>query len=151
NLVRLYEVGQHDSLPYFTMEFVSGGTLARKLDGTPLPPEEAARLVQQLAEGMRYAHERGIVHRDLKPANVLLANAGRIPEDRQSPGDGRPSLTEWTPKITDFGLAKRVEAGSGMTATGAILGTPSYMAPEQAEGKGKQAGPPADIYALGAI
>lgn len=134
NLVRLYEVGQQQGLPFFTLEFVSGGSLTKKLAGTPLPPTVAAGLVKQLADGMHYAHERGIVHRDLKPANVLMTKSS-------------PSV----PKITDFGLARRVDGSSGLTATGAILGTPSYMAPEQAEGKGKEAGPATDIYALGAV
>jgi WD40 repeat protein/tRNA A-37 threonylcarbamoyl transferase component Bud32 len=132
HIVQLYDFGQHEGLPFFTLEFVPGGSLADKLNGTPLPPKEAARAVEQLARGVHYAHGKGIVHRDLKPANVLLAEGG-------------------TPKVTDFGLAKRVEVGAGLTATGAILGTPSYMAPEQAGGHGKRVGPAADVYALGAI
>jgi serine/threonine protein kinase len=132
NIVQLFESNQQDGLPYFTLEFVSGGSLSQKLAGVPLPPRAAAKLTEQLAAGIHYAHQRGIVHRDLKPANVLLAEDG-------------------TPKITDFGLAKRVQAGSGLTASGAIMGTPSYMAPEQAGGAGKHVGPPADVYALGAI
>jgi eukaryotic-like serine/threonine-protein kinase len=131
NIVQLFESGQHDGLPYFTLEFVSGGSLSQKLAGVPLPPADAARLVEELARAIHYAHERGIVHRDLKPANVLLQSA--------------------VLKITDFGLAKRVESGAGLTASGAIMGTPSYMAPEQAAGGGKHVGPAADIYALGAI
>jgi hypothetical protein len=132
HIVQLYDFGQHEGLPFFTLEFVPGGSLADKLNGTPLPPKEAARVVEQLARAVQYAHGKGIVHRDLKPANVLLAEGG-------------------TPKVTDFGLAKRVEVGTGLTATGAILGTPSYMAPEQAGGHGKRGGPAADVYALGAI
>src|SRR5262249_44669798 len=132
NVVQLFESGQHNGLPFFTLEYVPGGSLADKLKGVPLPPAEAAKLVGQVARGGHYAHPRGIVHRDLKPGNVLLAEDG-------------------TPKVTDFGLARRVEAGSGLTATGAVMGTPSYMAPEQAEGKGKEATPAADTYALGAI
>jgi WD40 repeat protein len=132
HIVQLYDFGQHDGLPFFTLEYVPGGSLADKLNGTPLPPKEAARVVEQLARGVHYAHGKGIVHRDLKPANVLLAEGG-------------------TPKVTDFGLAKRVEVGTGLTATGAILGTPSYMAPEQAGGHGKRVGPAVDVYALGAI
>ena len=128
---RSFETGQIDGLPYFALEFVEGGSLAGKLDGTPLPPHEAAKLVGLLAGGMHYAHRQGIVHRDLKPANVLLTKDG-------------------TPKITDFGLAKKVEGGGGLTQSGAIMGTPSYMAPEQAGGK-KGVGPAADVYALGAI
>jgi tRNA A-37 threonylcarbamoyl transferase component Bud32/putative hemolysin len=132
HIVQLFEFGQHDGLPFFTLEFVPGGSLAAKLNGAPLPAQEAARVVEQVARGVHYAHGKGIVHRDLKPANVLLAEDG-------------------TPKVTDFGLAKRVEVGTGLTATGAILGTPSYMAPEQAGGHGKRVGPAADVYALGAI
>jgi hypothetical protein len=132
HVVQLYDFGQHDGLPFFTLEFVGGGSLADKLKDTPLPPREAAGLVEQLARGMAYAHGHGIVHRDLKPANVLLTEDG-------------------TPKLTDFGLAKRVEVGSGLTVSGAIIGTPSYMAPEQAGGDAKRVGPAADVYALGAV
>jgi WD40 repeat protein/tetratricopeptide (TPR) repeat protein/tRNA A-37 threonylcarbamoyl transferase component Bud32 len=132
HIVHLYDFGQQEGLPFFTLEFVPGGSLADKLNGTPVPPKEAARVVEQLAHGVHYAHGKGIVHRDLKPANVLLAEGG-------------------TPKVTDFGLAKRVQVGTGLTATGAILGTPSYMAPEQAGGQGKRVGPAVDVYALGAI
>jgi WD40 repeat protein/tRNA A-37 threonylcarbamoyl transferase component Bud32 len=132
HVVHLLDYGQQQGLPYLTLEFVPGGSLADKLRDTPLPPGEAARLVELLAEGMHYAHGKGIVHRDLKPHNVLLAEDG-------------------TPKITDFGLAKRLEVGSGLTASGAVMGTPSYMAPEQVSGDGKRVGPLADVYALGAI
>ncbi|HQR06250.1 MAG TPA: WD40 repeat domain-containing serine/threonine-protein kinase [Gemmatales bacterium] len=128
-IVQLYEFGSHEGHPYFALEYVAGGTLEKKLSGTPLPPREAATLVEKLARAMQAAHDLGIVHRDLKPANVLLTPAG-------------------DPKITDFGLAK--SGGSNLTATGAILGTPSYMAPEQADGQ-KSVGTPADVYALGAI
>jgi WD40 repeat protein len=130
NIVQVYEVGEHDGLPYFSLEYCGGGTLERKLAGTPLPPAEAAALVETLAHAMQAAHERGVIHRDLKPANVLLAEDG-------------------TPKITDFGLAKKLDEQS-QTATGAVMGTPSYMAPEQAGG-GKDLGPACDVYALGAI
>jgi hypothetical protein len=132
HIVQLYEFGQHDGLPFFTLEFVPGGSLTDKLSETTLTPKEAARLVEQLAHGVHYAHGKGIVHRDLKPGNVLLAEDG-------------------TPKVTDFGLAKRLEVGTGLTASGAIMGTPTYMAPEQAGGHGKRVGPLADVYALGAI
>ncbi len=132
DIVQLFESSQHDGMPYFTLEYVPGGSLARKIGGVPLPPRQAARLLERLARATHHAHEHGIVHRDLKPANVLLAEDG-------------------SPKITDFGLAKRLEAGEGLTATGAVMGTPAYMAPEQARGLGKHVGPAADTYALGAI
>jgi hypothetical protein len=131
NVVQIHEVGEHDGLPFFSLEFCPGGNLERKLGGTPLPPREAARLVQALARAMQAAHERGIVHRDLKPANVLLAADG-------------------APKVTDFGLAKKLD-DVGQTQPGTIVGTPSYMAPEQAGGRTQEVGPAADVYALGAI
>jgi serine/threonine protein kinase/Flp pilus assembly protein TadD len=167
NIVQVFEAGQHQGLPYFTMEFVPGGTLANKLQGTPLPPSEAARLVEQVACGVHHAHQKGIVHRDLKPGNILLTVAsGRGPvaskkvADSQSPAVGKgkepaQATDHWpmatVPKVSDFGLAKRVEVGSALTASGAVMGTPSYMAPEQASGEAKRVGPAADVYALGAI
>jgi eukaryotic-like serine/threonine-protein kinase len=130
NIVQIFEVGEHGEMPFLSLEFCGGGSLAKKLAGTPLPPTEAAALVQTLARGMQAAHDKGVIHRDLKPANVLLADDG-------------------TPKITDFGLAKKLDE-AGQTQTGAVMGTPSYMAPEQADGK-KQVGPLTDVYALGAV
>jgi WD40 repeat protein len=135
HIVHVYEVGEHDGYPFFSLEFCAGGSLDRHLAGTPLPPATAAQLVEMLARGVQAAHEKGIVHRDLKPANVLLRDAGPLPG---------------TPRITDFGLAKKMDDGAGQTRTGSILGTPAYMAPEQAEGK-KDLGPAVDVYALGAI
>jgi hypothetical protein len=133
NIVQLYEIGTHNDCPFFTLEFCEGGALDAKLGGHPLPPREAAALVETLSRAMQVAHEAGIVHRDLKPQNVLLAADG-------------------SPKVTDFGLAKRVgEGASDLTASGAVLGTPSYMAPEQAAGRHKEVGHLADVYALGAI
>ncbi|TMQ30657.1 MAG: serine/threonine protein kinase, partial [Planctomycetota bacterium] len=132
HIVQVHDVGEHDGRPYFTMEFVEGGSLAQKLAGTPQPARQAAALVASLAEAVQVAHQGGIVHRDLKPANVLLAADG-------------------TPKITDFGLARRLEGGAGVTQSGVPLGTPSYMAPEQARGQTRAIGPAMDVYALGAI
>jgi WD40 repeat protein/tRNA A-37 threonylcarbamoyl transferase component Bud32 len=132
NIVQIYEVGEVDGKPFFSLEFVEGGSLADKLDGTPLPSPQCARLVETLAKAVHAAHQRGIVHRDLKPANVLLT------------ADGQP-------KITDFGLAKQLDSEKGQTQSGAIMGTPSYMAPEQAGGKSKDIGPATDVYALGTI
>jgi predicted Ser/Thr protein kinase len=130
NIVRVHEVGEHGGLPYFSLEFCPGGSLEKRLDGTPWEPRRAARLVETLARAMHAAHQKGLVHRDLKPANVLLAEDG-------------------TPQVSDFGLAKCLDV-PGLTQTGAIVGTPSYMAPEQASGR-KDIGPAADVYALGAI
>ena len=130
-IVPVYEVGEHEGLPYFSMALVEGETLAQRLARGPLPPREAAELVRPVAQAMAYAHERGVVHRDLKPSNILVGTDGR-------------------PRVTDFGIAKRVEEDSGLTATGQILGTPCYMAPEQATGT-KDIGPAADVYALGVV
>jgi tetratricopeptide (TPR) repeat protein len=155
NIVQIYEVGQHDGLPYFSLEFCGGGTLEKKLAGTPLAPREAAALVAKLAEAMQAAHDRGVIHRDLKPANILLqiddcrlTIAERA--ERVSDRSAIANLQSAIPKITDFGLAKKLDE-VGKTQTGAIMGTPSYMAPEQAAGKSKELGPACDIYALGAI
>ena len=131
NIVQVHEVGEHEGKPFFSMEFCSGGGLDKKLNATPLPPAEAARLVQTLARAVQAAHDKGVIHRDLKPANVLLTADG-------------------TPKVTDFGLAKRMDT-AGRTQSGAFLGTASYAAPEQAAGKTKEMGPGTDVYALGAI
>src|SRR4051812_9134049 len=132
HIVQLHEVGEHDGLPFFSLEFCNGGSLDRKLQGKPLPGPEAAELVELLGRAMHYAHGRGVVHRDLKPANILLVS-----------GES-PSLTTHQPKITDFGLAKRLDEGSEVSRSGSVVGTPSYMAPEQAEGRGKDIGPAAD-------
>jgi len=151
NIVRVYEVGQKDGQPYFSLEFVEGGSLDRLLGGTPQEPRVAATLVEKLARAIHYAHQHGIIHRDLKPANVLLSS--EIPsasETTTTDAFDTCALATATPKIADFGLAKRLQADSGQTQTGAILGTPSYMAPEQAAGQ-KGVGAPVDIYALGAI
>jgi WD40 repeat protein len=132
NVVQIHHIGEADGLPFLELEYLDGGSLDRHLDGTPWPARRAAALVEPLARGVAEAHRLGLVHRDLKPSNVLLS-------------------AEDVPKVSDFGLAKAVAADSGLTATGSILGTPSYMAPEQAGGKTREVGPAADVYALGAI
>jgi serine/threonine-protein kinase len=132
NVVQVYDVGDADGRPYFTMELVEGGSLSQKLAGAPQPAAWAASLVATLAGAVHVAHQRGVVHRDLKPANVLLTEDGM-------------------PKVTDFGLARRLEEGGGLTLSGQPLGTPSYMAPEQARGEKGAIGPATDVYALGAI
>ncbi len=131
HIVQIYEIGQHNGCPYYSLEFAEGGSLAQKLDGRPWPAEQAARLIETLAQAVHAAHQQGIVHRDLKPGNVLLTATGH-------------------PKVTDFGVAKRLDSNLGHTRTGAVVGTPGYMAPEQAEGK-RAVGPAADVYSLGAI
>src|SRR5262245_39836033 len=147
NIVQIHEVGEQDGRPYFALEYVDGGSLSRKLAGTPLPARQAAQLVETLARAMHHAHLQGIVHRDLKPANVLLAPAsGAGALTLGSPETAGGSWVKWMPKITDFGLARQMDDDAGPTRSGMIIGTPSYMAPEQAQGKGKTAGPAADVY-----
>ncbi len=131
NIVQIYDIGEHDGLPYFSLEMCPGGSLDKLLHHEPQAPEKAAALLEKLARGMFAAHSANIIHRDLKPANVLLDEHGE-------------------PKITDFGLAKELGGADGNTRTGSILGTPSYMAPEQARGDTKGTGPAADQYSLGA-
>lgn len=153
NIVRLFEVGAHEERPYFSLEYVEGGSLERRLGGAPQAMRGAAALVATLARAVHAAHEQGFIHRDLKPANILL---GRLPDStpRTSKADPHKTpatgLEAWTPKIADFGLARQVESPSDLTRTGFVAGTPAYMAPEQAVGA-KTVGPPADIHALGVI
>jgi serine/threonine protein kinase len=132
NIVAIHEVGEFDGLHYFSMDFVEGPSLAELVRQKPLAPGEAARYVQVLAEAVHYAHGKGILHRDLKPSNVLV-----------DPNGG--------PRITDFGLARPMEGGAGMTVTGTLMGTPAYMPPEQAAGEGATLTAAADVYSLGAI
>jgi formylglycine-generating enzyme required for sulfatase activity len=137
HIVQIYDIGEWkpegsgQSLPYFALEFCPGGSLARKLAATPQPPTDAAKIVETLSCAVQAAHDKNVIHRDLKPANVLLDADGRL-------------------KITDFGLAKKLD-DDGQTHDGAIKGTPSYMAPEQAAGRTEEVGTAADVYALGAI
>ena len=133
-IVQVFEVGEHDGRPFIVMELLAGSSLDKRLSGTPLPPRDAAKLVASLSDAAEFAHAHGVVHRDLKPANVLLDGSAF----------GRA-------KISDFSLAKQLNTDSGQTQSGAVIGTPSYMAPEQASGKVRELGPSVDIYALGAI
>ncbi len=132
NIVQVYDVGECEGKPFFSLEFVEGGSLDQKLNRKAQKAKEAAGLLEVLARAMHSAHEKGIVHRDLKPANILLTSDGE-------------------PKITDFGLAKRLADDSSKTQSGSVMGTPSYMAPEQAAGRVEDMGPATDVYALGAI
>jgi serine/threonine protein kinase len=178
NIVQIYEVGEHNDLPFFALEFVAGGTLADLIDGAPQPALPAAKLVEELARAMDVAHRRGIVHRDLKPGNVLLQKSeargqrAEVGSQKSEVGGQKPEVggqksevggqveagaglclltSDLSPKIVDFGLAKKLHDGTGATHTGAVMGTPSYMAPEQAAGRTREIGPASDIYALGAI
>jgi len=164
NIVQIHEVGEHNGQPFFSLEYVDGGSLAQRLAGAPQPPRAAAQLVETLARAVHYAHQRGVIHRDLKPANVLLVGQAFQPDASKpvrlesltyiQPDASKPvrleSLT-YIPKITDFGLAKQLDQDADQTQASAILGTPSYMAPEQAAGSSREIGPPTDVFALGAI
>jgi serine/threonine-protein kinase len=171
HIVQVFEVGElavgaGPPCPYIALEFVDGSSLEAVLAQAPLPAPQVARLGEPLARAVHHAHTQGIVHRDLKPANILLHKqsdpqmtqmAQINAEDKTKPLLSSPSVPSvssvdrFLPKITDFGLAKRLDGLPGQTRSGAIVGTPSYMAPEQASGKGKEVGPAADVYALGAI
>ncbi|MFO0808076.1 MAG: protein kinase [Gemmataceae bacterium] len=152
HIVQIYEVGQVGGLPFFSLEYCAGGNLARRLHNGPLPPQEAARLHELLARAVYAAHLHGIIHRDLKPANVLLASGRNELPMSSGMEHAHPPLAELIPKIADFGLAKRTgSSGGGLTQTGDVLGTPSFMAPEQANGRIKDIGPATDVYALGAV
>jgi serine/threonine protein kinase len=132
HIVAIHEVGEHQGQHYFSMDFVEGQSLADRIAGGPLPPMQAARYVEVVARAIQYAHERGVLHRDLKASNILLDR-----EDR--------------PRVTDFGLARQITTDKGLTTSGAVLGTPSYMPPDQATGQRDQLGPASDVYSLGAV
>jgi serine/threonine-protein kinase len=131
-IVSIFEVGEYEGHPFYSMQFVEGTTLAKRLLQGPLPAREAAALLAKVAEAVHMAHARGVLHRDLKPSNILIDSAGE-------------------PHVSDFGLAKRLEADASVTHTGAILGTPCYMSPEQAAGSRGDVGPTSDVWSLGAI
>src|SRR5262249_54099608 len=131
HIVPIFEVGEAGGFHFISMAFVEGETLAQRVATVPLPPREAAALIRQVALAVAYAHGQGVIHRDLKPGNIMLDAAGQ-------------------PRVTDFGLAKRTDADSSLTQAGQVMGTPSYMPPEQAEGKNEQVGALADVYSLGA-
>ena len=133
-IVQIFVVGEVEELPYLAMEYCVGGTLSKQLDGKPILSRVAAELIKQICGGVAAAHERRIIHRDLKPKNILLEREG-----------------DWSPKVSDFGLAKLLDNDATATATGNVLGTPAYMSPEQAFGDAKRVGPAADVYSLGAI
>jgi serine/threonine-protein kinase len=132
NIVPIYEVGEHEGRHFYAMGYVEGESLAALLSEGPLPCRDAAVLMKKIAEAVEYAHRQGVIHRDLKPSNILIDASGE-------------------PHVTDFGLAKRLESDSQLTATGAVLGTPSYMSPEQARGDVKAIGPRSDVYGLGTV
>jgi WD40 repeat protein len=165
NIVQVHAVGEAAGQPFFVLEYVEGGSLAHRLRGDPQPVRVAARLVETLARAVHYAHQNHVVHRDLKPANILLASLSREPgvcatavsavgaatADIAVAQTVRSRLNNLVPKVTDFGLAKRLDEPGNGTHSAEVLGTPSYMAPEQAHGKGLAVGPATDVYALGAI
>jgi serine/threonine protein kinase len=159
-IVPVYEVGDSHGQQYYSMGYVEGQSLAALLREGPIPAREAAMLLERLCEAVQYAHERGVIHRDLKPANILLERTSDLPA---ADLDAKPaahdeaassphcSMSSFRPRITDFGLAKRATDDLALTATGQILGTPSYMSPEQAAGATNRIGPASDVYSLGAI
>jgi serine/threonine protein kinase len=158
NVVPIYEIGEYASRPFFAMEFVEGGSLDMHLAGRPQPAAQAAELLRTLALAVQHAHEQRIIHRDLKPANILLQIKSETRKSKSENGGGGSfsdfgfRISDFCPKICDFGLAKRLDADStAVTQDGAVLGTASYMAPEQAAGRIREVGPGVDVYALGAI
>jgi WD40 repeat protein/serine/threonine protein kinase len=167
NIVQVYEIGSHEGQPFLAMEWVEGGSLAERLHGKPWPAAEAARLIETLAHAIHAAHNQGVIHRDLKPANVLLQKNltlrrqdAKKEEEREDEGNRTGSssslcvlapLREVLPKIVDFGLARPLQGDEGLTKSGVLVGTPAYMAPEQASGTNALVGPTTDVYALGVM
>lgn len=155
HIVQVYEIGERDGLPYFSLEYVEGGSLARLLAHQPQPARDAAQFMETVARAMAYAHQQGVIHRDLKPANILLSGGPEMPpEAGPGNGTGLPAssrLADRIPKIADFGLAKRFREDPSQTTTGTLLGTPTYMSPEQASARNRDVGPASDQYTLGAI
>ena len=157
NIVQIYEIGEHQGRPYFAMELVGGGSLDKHLACRPQPATQAAALARTLALAVQHAHDQHVIHRDLKPANILLQeseiqNSKSEIDDPSGVSDFGFRISNSTPKVTDFGLAKRLDTEStAWTQDGAVLGTASYMAPEQAAGRVRDIGPAVDVYALGAI
>jgi serine/threonine-protein kinase len=131
-IVQVYEVGEFEGTPYFSMQFIRGETLAQRLQNGPLPQRQTALLMAAVSRAIDYAHKQGILHRDIKPSNIILDEGGTV-------------------RVTDFGLAKFFGTNDNLTRTGAILGTPSYMSPEQASGRSSQLGPTSDVYSLGTV
>jgi eukaryotic-like serine/threonine-protein kinase len=155
NIVQIHEVGEHEGVYYLSLEYVAGGSLDRQLAGTPQEPRAASELIETLARAIEYAHRRGILHRDLKPANILMSGESPPASGDDTTGArslaSRPRSFAAVPKITDFGLAKRLEPGDAQTPTGLVLGTPSYVAPEQVTGTLGDVTHSVDIYGLGAL
>jgi serine/threonine protein kinase/Flp pilus assembly protein TadD len=158
NIVQVYDIGEANGKPFFALEYVAGGSLSARVRGEPQPPRDAAQIIEVLARAMDAAHRKGIVHRDLKPANILLMKL--TTEHKEDTEKNKKefssvlsvsSVVSFSPKITDFGLAKTLDDDAGRTRTGAVMGTPSYMSPEQAGGDTHAIGPATDVYALGAI
>ncbi len=164
NIVQVHQVGRHFKQPYVSLEFVEGKNLGEKIGGRPQDPKATARIIETVARAVHYAHQQGVVHRDLKPANILLQTDEKIdlpplmetdkPHRTRKNIPSKTNFSQWSgviPKIADFGIAKRMDEDRQFTKTGDVMGTPSYMSPEQATGQTKQIGPATDVYGLGAI
>ena len=154
NIVQLYEISEYEGRPFFALEYVAGVSLARYLQAKPLTPDEAVAILEPIVWAVQHAHERGILHRDLKPANILISESEsatiakeEVPANRVGMGDPKTAIA----KVADFGLAKQLFGVQDLTASGMAIGTPNYMAPENALGNAKQMGLRSDIFSLGAI